>query len=165
MTNRICDNYKDVTTFGTGEFEFLRKRYVDEFVENYENEHEYKEISAEQAKIIYAAILKDAENGILYEYNSEYSYKYQENKYGDLPYISLSFELPKQEKEEMNVYSSDSLFGTVHVESVEYYDYENSWASVYIRYGKKCEHIIQALIETGLLDSVDDIWWGNEIVE
>lgn len=163
----LCDRYDEVTFFSEG---WMAAPFLtgDERVDadgevnlSYEN----KMIDGIQAKALYEAIIADAKEGTLIKYNAN-SYAYEEYGYdtenyfksSDV-YLNIKFKYPEGVKVEEDLTETD--YGIVKYESVEEIIEEYIWMDAYISFGPDCEHIINTLIDCGLIESVEDIWWGD----
>lgn len=151
----FCENYEDITLFNGGWFEAQFKS------EGEYSDYRYETINftSEQAKEMYEAVLADIQNGTLMKYNiysgwasedADISYKYSE------VYMYLEYKNPDEKSDGSLMFSEDSWNSSTQ-EVVEY----ESWYSAYLNIGPDCENIVNKLIEFGMIESVDDIWWGE----
>lgn len=170
LRNILCDRYDEIKFFESGWLEapFIRG---DERVDangapniSYEN----KIIDAMQAKTLYEAIVADAKAGTLIKYNANL-YVYEEYGYDSdtyfksgEAYLNIKFKHPEDVEDEVVVTDKTETmyYGSVSYEAV-YEEYDDRWMEAYISFGPDCEHIVNVLIDCGLIESVEDIWWGE----
>ena len=74
----------------------------------------------------------------------------------------IEYKEPKQETETIELNTSVNSIGYAEMLTAERQD---SWRNCHINFGPDCENVINALIEFGIIESVDDIWWGEEYAE
>ena len=165
LSYAFVENYKDIEVFYDGWFEaqFKENKRVDgegDIMYYYET----VDLSAEQSKELFDAVLADAKAGNLMKYNL-HSVWAQENKdyaYSEA-YLYLQFQNPNQENDihlALEEYSYTYPGGSY----VELYEDTETRYSANLNIGPDCEHIISKLIEFGVFESVEDVWWG-EIME
>lgn len=148
----FVDNYENIEKFYSGWFEGQYKTDS----ENYT--YKTVDFTVEQAKEIFDAVIADAKAGTLMKYNvhSMWARDHKDYKYSEA-YIMLEFENPN--KADVSHYADNTYYynGGIHTE--EYYD--ETWYSASFNIGPDCENIINKLIEFDVIESVDDIWWGE----
>lgn len=143
-----CD-YKEVKDFNSSQFEFYDE------VNNYMSER----VNADAAKKLYEAVIRDAEAGVLQKYNTidfasmDYLEEY------DTAGLNLSF--LHATKNWQDIYQRAS--GEERVD--DYGDGESVRGGyAYITFGSDCTNILETLVETGLIDSVDQpIFFTNGV--
>ena len=74
----------------------------------------------------------------------------------------IEYKQPYVEPETTQINLSENSIGYGEVVTAEKY---NNWQNCHVNFGPDCENVINALIEFGIIESVDDIWWGEEHVE
>ena len=165
----FVDNYEKIVLFNGGWFEaqFIEDHFVDaegDTIYNYNTVN----FSPEQAKAFYDAIVADAKAGTLMKYNV-YSQWMKEDMAastwrGAEASIMIEFQNPNTENDTHLVLEEYSYTypGGAYVE--EYVDAEN-WYSAHLNFGPDCENIVSKLIEFGMIESVDDIYWGESLEE
>ena len=160
----FCDRYDEVTLFESGWFEapFINgEERLDEYGSPNIN-YESIIIDVKQAKALYEAIIMDAKEAALIKYNTN-SYAYEEYGYdtknyfkGSEAYLNIKFKYPVEkvaltDKAE-EIYSNSDSYEVVD---------DDIWMTAYISFGPDCENIINTLIDFELIESVEDIWWGE----
>ena len=155
-------NYEQITEFGGGWVEF---QYLDKVEQDMDFGYENKSITQEQAAKLYQAILADVEAGTLMKYSVYRSNFWDEQMDSSIykhnsAYLMIEYKQPYVESETMQInLSEDSLGYSVEMVTAEKY---NNWQNCHINFGPDCENVINALIEFDVIESVDDIWWGEE---
>lgn len=166
----LCDRYDEVTIFSEGWFEapFI---VGDERVDadgNPNISYESEKIDWVQAETLYEAIIADAKVGTLIKYNANmYPYEgygyYTESifKSGEA-YLNINFEYPEgvPNKGGLTNETETIYYGPVTHEMIQE-SIDDIWMNANISFGPDCENIINALIDCGLIESVEDIWWGE----
>lgn len=164
----FCEEYEDIKFFNGGYFE---APFVDE--EGRTDENGYPDtvydsikLDAVQAKALYEAIIADVKAGTLMKYNvyrdwmnaegQDMYYKYSETS------ISIDYHHPKA-VEDLGIIITDEDETTIYYSESDYESYINSdgYMSAYVSFGPDCENIINKLIEMGIIESVEEIWWGE----
>lgn len=147
LKNEICERYDEVTEFGTG---WLQAMFADSIYDS-------KSLTQEQVEKLYAAILADAQNGTLIKYNVYSNWAYEETlKLG----VSITATLELEYRDpDMEYGSSMNAYG----EYVDYVEDYASWDTLYIEFGQDCQNIINTLIDCGIIESADDLYWGENI--
>ncbi len=120
------------------------------------------------AKEIYEAIIADAKAGRLFKYNTNMdvyeAYGYNMGTYYENGEVGLYIQFKNPENTENTEEFTDEA-DSIHYASVGYEhfydDYDDSWMDAYISFGPDCENIINALIDCGMIESAEDIWWGE----
>jgi len=156
----FCENYENITEFNDGWIEA-------QFASNGNAEMDYRydtiEFTPEQIKELYEAVIADVRAGSLIKYNV-YT-QWAEAIIGDVDvyakysevYLRLGYKDP-DEKTENYVNVSENSWGSTTQEYVEY----ESWHYAHVNVGPDCENVVNKLIEFGVMESVDDIWWGEQ---
>lgn len=158
----FCDDYEEISVFNGGSFEAQFKGGEDN-----QDDVSYQtiDLNSEQVEALYNAVIADAKAGTLMDYNVYDVWKAEDaqdiaHKYSDA-YLYIEYLNPNQENGgtlvlDENSYSTSTMFGTV-TEIVEY----QSWYTAYLNFGPDCENIVNTLIELGIIESVDNIYWGD----
>ncbi len=149
LKNLICNNYDELTEFEIGYLNI-------EYYVNEGGEIGYHDVilSQEQSKLLYDAIVADALEGNLMKYNSYY-YEKDESYDGYTYYIEFSYKkLPNSEKgyDYWDYFYSNIGSGYMEMETM----------SFYVRFGKDCQNIIDAIYECGILEESQRLYWGEE---
>ena len=153
--------YEQITEFGGGWVEF---QYLDKVEQDMDFGYENKSITQEQATKLYQAILADVEAGTLMKYkiyrNSDWADEVSISQYNDTQaYLMIEYKYPYVESENTLINTSVNSIGYAEMLTAESQD---SWRNCHINFGPDCENIINALIEFGIIESADEIWWGEE---
>jgi len=163
LTSTFCENYEDITEFYSGWIEapYLNSDESVEKTDDVNYSYETKDIKKEQLKELYEAIVADAKAGKLLPYNTFGSYSIMAYKYSDA-YLYIEFENPNPNAvyyyEDYEYREQYSFWGNTPIRySIE----ESSRSSDRICFGPDCENIINKLIEFGIIESVDEIYWGE----
>lgn len=157
-------NYDAISEFGGGWVEFQTLEKVEQ---DMDFEYENKSITQDQAEKLYQAILADVEAGTLMKY-SIYRHDYWQtqtdiSRYKPTQsYLMIEYKQPYEESEMTTINMSESSIGYAQLAPAET---TTGWRNCHINFGPDCENIISALIEFGIIESVDDIWWGEEYAE
>lgn len=168
----FVENYENIEVFHEGYFE---ASFIDDSFVNGEGDTVYNyrtiNLSSEQAKELYDAVIADAKAGTLMKYNirswrteidmkemaAASTWKYSE------AYLMIQFENPNLKKEaQIGSNQNSSVYNGALVQEYvqEHVDTEN-WYSAHLNVGPDCENIVNKLIAFGIIESVDDIWWGE----
>ena len=114
---------------------------------NYDN----KTLNEKQVKELYEALISDVKDGTLMKYNV-YDGKYIYMEGADVDYyggtevsISIEYQLPMDD---------------VPVTEGAYED-KIDYRHVYLDIGPDCKNVVNKLIELGIIESVEHIWWGS----
>lgn len=157
LSSRLCTRYDEVTEFGTGWVEAY-------FVDNNEPDNPYgimdtRSMTAEQVELLWAAVIADCKAGNLMKYDLDSSGILEEGETDNVSTASfaMQFKDPGINYGESASYSSYSYTHEVVYDSM----YEESFSGAYLNFGPDCEHIIQTLIDCGIIESADDIDWSN----
>lgn len=153
------NKYDQITEFGGGWVEFSSTDKVEQGMDYYEN----ISVTQEQAAKLYQAILADVEAGTLMSYNVYRNENWVDEKNvlkykNSSAYLMIEYKQPYQESENTLINMSENSFGYVQMVPAET---SASWHNCHINFGPDCENIINALIEFGIIESPDDIWWGE----
>ena len=164
LVNTFGRGYTNVTTFYSGNLNGFFIDPADREKENFYPESNYDDLNLDddQTKEIYYALIADVKAGTLMKYNvndGKYVYgSYAEDTefYGSTEVsISLEYQLPKEETV-MNENDSFTEKGVV-VEDSYYKDVKYLHLSI----GPDCENVVNKLIELGIIESVEHVWWGG----
>ena len=159
LKNVFCYDYEGITQFTDGWFDF-QGISMDGNV-NYYSE----DVTNEQMKILYKAVIADALDGKLTKYNGHYSADME--KYDDelmMVTYNISFDYTVPDTEENYDYWDyvDKYEGNQEIA----YDYMDEYYEVMeyanISFGKDCTNIIKAIEECGLIKEGLSIYWGDE---
>lgn len=155
-------NYDKITEFGGGWIEFQATDKMEQGMDYYEN----KSITQEQAAKLYQAILADVETGTLLPYNlyrndywidGESASKYKHTE----AYLMIEYKQPYVESETTYINMSENSIGYAQMVPAE--TTSDNWYNCHINFGPNCENVINTLIEFGIIESADNIWWGDNI--
>lgn len=175
LVNSFGKDYADISVFYGGSLEAAFVNPEDRNKEEIDPDINYEDKSFDeaQAKEMYQAILADIEADTLMKYNVYTSKMMWDEKYGENYFkssdasIYISYKLPEEESQGTMNQHKDSyiIYGEDVVEQVypvddEYVEYQKQ-RSTYLSFGPDCEHIINKLIEFGMITSVEDIWWAE----
>lgn len=165
LRNTVDRNYKEITEFGSGYLSFEDEDYT--YV-NYE-------LTGEESKKVFDAIIADSEAGVLQVYNLRYYY-YKDDYYIDQIIVESTSD--KRAELNLNYYVSDEVAEKI-LSEVERTDgeytgwYEEVTGSgysysivgnkvqreIYLSFGENCTNIINTLVECGVIESADGIPW------
>lgn len=155
------NKYDQITEFGGGWVEF---QYADKVEQGLDYGYENTSVTQEQAAKLYQAILTDVEAGTLMKYsiyrNSFWEDNIYDQKYNGASsaYLMIEYKQPYVETENTLINMSENSIGYAQVVPAET---TSDWRNCHINFGPDCENVINALIEFGIIESVDDIWWGE----
>jgi ABC-2 type transport system permease protein len=121
-----------------GEVTYERLDSTDKVI--WENKH----LSDSMVRKFYEAAVKDAKAGTLMKYNRNQYYDYYD-KYGNYASSEIDEYVPSITS--ISIYFRDN--------GREYYHH----GSIHINFGPDCENLVQALIDCGFIESVDEILW------
>lgn len=159
LSHAFVENYEDIEVFYDGWFaaQFKEDAYtgVDGDIRY---SYETSEFNAEQAKELYEAVLADAKAGTLMKYNvySMWTREHKDTAYSEA-YLYLQFQNPNKEDTKLVIEEYSYTYPSgAYVE--DYVDTETRY-SANLNIGPDCEHVVNKLIEFGVFESVDDIWW------
>ena len=161
LVNTFGRDYANVTTFYSGNLNGFFIDPADREKENFYPESNYDDLNLDdaQTKEIYYALIADVKAGTLMKYNvndGKYVYgSYAEDTefYGATEMsISLEYQLP-EEKTAMNEFTETGFV----VEDSTYKDVKYLHLSI----GPDCENVVNKLIELGIIESVEHVWWGG----
>lgn len=157
----FCQNYDKITEFGTGWFTALFLDYKASGVEYSDYTYVDFDLTTEQVKELYEAVIADAKAGTLTKYNTYATFFDDYYGYSEA-YINLEFKNPNIDNETYGEYYDEYYDGYYYVDSM-YYEEEvySYWGYACIYIGPDCENIINKLIEFGLIESVDEVYWGK----
>jgi hypothetical protein len=167
---RICKHYDKVSEFIAGGLNYsISAAYADLYdpgEEYYDGRYKYENLTPEQCKILYEAVIRDANAGKLQLYNGVYYYDYvgddtetvvdKVSYYAD---IHFTYALPKEEwknTEDHSILNKDTyeVGETNHVGSSA-----SRHGECYFSFGPACTNIIDALVECGIIESSEQIRW------
>lgn len=155
-------DYANITTFYGGN---LKAYFIDPENRNDaagvipEPMYETRKLNEVQAKEMYYAILADIKAGTLMKYNV-YDSKYLYDEGVDVDYngltqcISIEYEFPAE------VVASENAALPAGAYPVDD-EYVQKYNHVYLNFGPDCENIINKLVELGIIESVEHLWWGS----
>ncbi len=154
----LCENYEEISEFSYGSLSayFVPKGLNEEA--NYENTYyEYLDLSSEQAEVLCEAIIADAKAGTLMKYNKFIStYDDEELAKSSETSLEIEFKNPNIDFESFDEFVDyNNEIGQWDMYTDEY------WIYTHVSFGPDCENLVTALIELGIIDSVDDIFWGE----
>lgn len=155
------NKYDQITEFGGGWVEF---QYADKVEQGLDYGYENTSVTQEQAAKLYQAVLADTEAGTLMKY-SIYRNSFWEDYIYDQKYngassanLMIEYKQPYVETENTLINMSENSIGYAQVVQAET---TSDWRNCHINFGPDCENVINALIEFGIIESADDIWWGE----
>ena len=155
-------DYANITTFYGGRVEGFFINPLDREEENFYPQTNYTSVdfTEKQAKEIYYAIIADIKAGTLMKYNV-YDAKYLYDKAADMDYyraseasITIEYQIPEA------VAASENELATAGAYPVDD-EYYQKYNTVYLTFGPDCENIVNKLIEFGIIESVEHLWWGS----
>ena len=169
LKNTFGEDYAEVSIFYNGSLNaFIIDPADREKTEDFYPQDSHSSISFDeaQAKEIYYAMIADIKAGTLMKYNvNDGKYMYDDGSYAegaDVEYygstqvsISLEYQIP-QDEADANV--SEPVKDDGYVVEDTYYEKSKY---VYLDIGPDCENVINKLIELGIIESVEHIWWGG----
>ena len=168
LINTLGKGYADVSVFYSGNFNAFFIDPADREKEDFQADSNYKNISLDdtQTKELYYAIIADIKAGTLMKYNvNDGKYMYDDGSYAegaDVEYygstqvsISLEYQIPQ---DEADADVSEPVKDDGYVVEDTYYEKSKY---VYLDIGPDCENVINKLIELGIIESVEHIWWGG----
>ena len=168
LINTFGKDYANVSIFYNGNLNAFFIDPEDREKEDFYPDTNYNNVSLDetQAKEIYYAMIADIKAGTLMKYNvndGKYMYgdgSYPEGaaveSYGSTEVnISLEYQIPEDESD-MNENAPIKEDG--YVVDDEYYE-KTKYVHLYI--GPDCENVINKLIEFGIIESAEHIWWGG----
>ena len=155
----LCKNYDKVTEFNYASFNAEYLSDVEQDDVSYEDiTYENYELNQEEAEILYQAVIADIKEGTMIKYN-KYMSRYEGVSVDKAANIYLEFEFknPNVEYESYEEYE-------------EYLNRIDDWSEVQeywicsdvIFIGPDCENTVNALIELRIIESIDDIHWGEQ---
>ena len=151
-------NYEQITEFGGGWIEIMLESKRETEYYGYEN----ISITQEQAEKLYQAILEDTKAGNLIKYNvywnSAAEFELMDYKYSEA-YLMIEYKEPYEEVTQTLINMSENSIG--YAEMIPAETTTANWRNCHVNFGPDCENIVNALIEFGLIESVEDIWWGE----
>lgn len=150
-------NYEQISEFGGGWIEIMFEARRESEYYGYEN----ISITQEQAEKLYQAILADTKAGNLIKYNVYWneSAELMDYKYSEA-YLMIEYKEPYEEVEQTLINMSENSIGYTQMVPAETTTSDN-WRNCHINFGPDCENIINVLIESGIIKSVDEIYWGE----
>lgn len=143
MTYLVGSDYKDITKFGDGNLT------LDASTISYKS----TEFSQSVSEQVYEALLADAKEGTLQKYNLSNPLVSTDSTE---PAAGLSFDFKHSTVAWQDVYQRES--GTTQMQELEGMS-ENSIcsATLYVSFGEDCRHIIQTLVDTGVVKKASEI--------
>ena len=78
---------------------------------------------------------------------------------GSPAYLMIEYKQPEVQESTTVINMSENSIGYAEMVTAEKYA---NWQNTHINFGPECENIVNALIEFGCFESVEDIWWGEE---
>lgn len=167
LVNTFGKDYANVSTFYGGS---LNAYFIDpedrEKEEFYpQDSHNSKQLDETQTKEVYYAMIEDIKAGTLMKYNvNDGKYMYGDDIYVEdatVEYygstsvsISLEYQIPGAESNDEIILDENDGY---MVEDSYYKDVNY----VYLDIGPDCENVINKLIELGIIESKEHIWWGG----
>ena len=168
LVNTFGGDYANVTTFYSGTLNAFFIEPKDREKENFypDSSYDSKSLDAEQTKELYYAIIADIKAGTMMKYNvNDGKFAYGDGSYtegADEVYygstevmITLEYLIPKAEPD---VNGDAPVKDEGYVVDDEYYEKTN-YVHLYI--GPDCENVINKLIELGVIESKEHVWWGD----
>lgn len=165
LKNTFGKDYGNVSTFYNGNLNAYFIEPEDRGQDDFYPDSNYNSVNLDetQAKELYYALIADVKAGTLMKYNvNDGKELYAEMNGADASYygstevnISLEYQLPEEESD-MN---EDAIIeGEGYVVDDEYY---KNVKYVHLTIGPDCENVINKLIELGIIESVEHLWWGG----
>lgn len=147
LSHILCARYDEVTKFGTGWVELPYRRDGNGF------EYNNVSLNEEQVALLWKAVIADCEEGNLMKYNLDnMKYATEEN------FLTASLQMEFMDPSSNNTYVTSSVDSYGNVIS-----YQESFSGAYLSFGEDCKHMIQALIDCGVITSSDEIKWKDTI--
>ena len=176
LRNTFDENYTEIKEFGNGLLSFTDDNY----------DYQEFQLSKEVSKKVFDAIIADAKKGTLQPYNAYYGYYYDEYYYednyendvmiesvddGSVAHVCLYYYAPDD--------LAERIFNEVRMEDRYWYENYSSWyydeitgneyyytiignkvqIEANMSFGSNCTNIIKALIDGGVIESVDVLGW------
>ena len=167
LVNTFGADYANVTTFYNGSLNAFFIDPKDREKEDFYPDSSYnsKNLDAEQTREIYYAMIADVKAGTLMKYNvsdGKYVYDGSYTEGADTAYygstevtITMEYLLSNVESD---VNGDVPIKEDGYVVDDTYYEKTN-YVHLYI--GPDCENVINKLIELGIIESVEHLWWGD----
>lgn len=156
----FVENYEDIEIFYDGWFEAQFKEDGHNDVEgNMNYYYETINFTPEQIKELFDAVVADAKAGTLMKYNvhSMWARDHKDTAYSEA-YLTLQFLSPNREESHLVIEEYSYTYPS-GADVEDYIEDARNYANLNI--GPDCEHIVNKLIEFGVFESVDEIWWGE----
>lgn len=158
LVNTFGRDYANVSTFYTGALEGHFIEPEDREKEDCFAEAEFgtKKLNEEQTKELYYALIEDVKAGTLMKYNV-YNGKYihMEDAYVDYYWSSEVLLYLEYESPTANEPKAESSYAVAPED--EYYKSPNY---VYVYIGPDCTNVVNKLVELGIIESVEHLWWS-----
>ena len=150
LSHVLCMRYDEVTEFGTG---WIEAKFTDD---SNGTVYSSKSMNAEQVEKLWAAVIADCKEGNLMKYNLDSKWVVEEADIANVATASLQMEFRDPDVNYgANVYSSSSYTEYVGYDTME----QEGFSGTYLNFGPDCVHMMQALVECGIIQSVDSIQW------
>ena len=167
---RISKYYKEVEEFIAGGLSFsVSETYANSSGlegEYYAGKYTYETLTPEQCKKLYEAVILDAKAGKLQLYNGVYYYDYVgdnvEQEVDKVSYyadVHFTYVVPKAELENIQETVMPDKGGYTIEESNYTGATTNRHRECYFSFGPGCTNILNALVECGIIESIDQIRW------
>lgn len=158
------NNYENIEVFYGGWCDIAVLPKTSENTYEEDVEYETFSFSEEQAKEMYDAVIADVNAGNLMKYNIDDGWL-QEEADTYLSYagssISIVFQRPVRKEDAAEGINMDENSSSLSASGEIYIQDNTTTYSASTYFGPDCEHIINKLIEYGVISSVDDIYWGD----
>lgn len=152
LVNTFGEDYANVSVFYGGRLNAYFIEPEDREKEDFypQTNYDNKPLNEKQTKELYEALIADIKDGTLMKYNV-YDGKYIYTEGADVDYyggtevsLSIEYQMPMEDAPELE-------------EDVKY----DSYRHAYLNIGPDCENVVNKLIELGIIESVEHIWWGG----
>lgn len=158
LVNTFGADYANVSTFYSGTLSCFFIEPEDREKEEFYPDSSYNSINldSEKVKELYYALIADVKAGTLMKYNVNDGKGMYEEIEGDIMYygfsevtLSIEYQIPN---------SDESAPIKEYGETVD--DYKDI-KYVHLTIGPDCENVVNKLVELGIIESVEHIWWGS----
>lgn len=152
LVNTFGEDYANVSVFYGGRLNAYFIEPEDREKEDFypQTNYDNKPLNEKQTKELYYAIIADIKDGTLMKYNV-YDGKYIYTEGADVDYyggtevsLSIEYQMPMEDAPELE-------------EDVKY----DSYRHAYLNIGPDCKNVVNKLIELGIIESVEHIWWSG----
>lgn len=174
LKHELSSKYDKVTEFGTGWLEArFKNKITEEDMEYTDINYESIALTPDMVEKLWAAVIADAKAGTLLKYNIYSDWAQEERQYIELEVNgTVGYYSPEVAQLQLEFRDPDREYMTSINASLEYFGYNGvyaedveHWSTAYLSFGIDCQNLVNTLIEVGVIQSVDDIYWGEVISE